>query len=127
MKTNNSKIAKRQNTYNSRGITLIALVVTIIVLIILAGVSINLVLGDNGIITKVKEAKTETEQAKLNEEIAMNELMEQWEDIAEENEQQVNPDLVKLKAGNYIKYNTGVTSVGTNGVITCRVLYEASS
>ena len=32
-----------------------------------------------------------------------------------------------LKAGNYIKYNTGVTSVGTNGVITCRVLYEASS
>ena len=39
------------------GITLVALVVTIIVLIILAGVSISLVLGDNGIITKAKEAK----------------------------------------------------------------------
>ena len=32
-----------------------------------------------------------------------------------------------LKAGDYIKYDTGVSSVGTNGIITCRVLYEASS
>ena len=43
---------------SERAITLIALVVTIIILIILAGVSINLVLGDNGIITKAKEAKS---------------------------------------------------------------------
>ena len=129
MKTKNSKIAKRQNTYNSRGITLIALVVTIIVLIILAGVSINLVLGDNGIITKAKQAKTETEQAKLNEEIAMNELMEQWEDIAGGNGGTTTPTITinDLKAGDYIKYNTGVASVGENGVITCRVLYDASS
>ena len=41
-----------------KGITLVALVVTIIVLIILAGVSIALVLGDNGIITKAKEGRT---------------------------------------------------------------------
>lgn len=64
---------------NSKGITLIALVITIIVLIILAGVSINLVIGDNGIITKAKEAKTETEQAKLNEEVALNEIVEYME------------------------------------------------
>lgn len=37
---------------NKKGITLIALVVTVVVLIILAGVSINAVLGDNGIIKK---------------------------------------------------------------------------
>jgi len=43
-----------------KAITLIALVVTVIVLIILAGVSINLVLGDNGIITKAKEGKEDT-------------------------------------------------------------------
>lgn len=42
---------------SKNGITLIALVVTIIVLIILAGVSISLVLGDNGIVTKSKEVK----------------------------------------------------------------------
>ena len=69
MKTKNSKIAKRQNTYNSRGITLIALVVTIIVLIILAGVSINLVLGENGIITRAKQAKQQHEMAQVKEEI----------------------------------------------------------
>lgn len=42
---------KRQN----KGITLIALVITIIVLIILAGVSVNLLFDNNGIITKAKE------------------------------------------------------------------------
>ena len=127
MKTKNSKISKRQNTYNSKGITLIALVITIIVLIILAGVSIKLVLGENGVITKAKEAKTKTEQAQLNEEIAMNELMEQWEDIEEGNGGSTAKTTNDLKAGDYIKYNTGVASVGENGVITCRVLYEASS
>ena len=50
-----------------RGITLIALVVTIVVLLILAGVSINLVLGNNGIITKAKESRTETRMAQIDE------------------------------------------------------------
>ena len=45
---------------NTKGITLIALVVTIVVLLILAGVSINLVLDNNGIIQKSKEARSET-------------------------------------------------------------------
>ena len=40
------------------GITLVALVVTIVVLLILAGVSISLVLNQNGVIDKSKEAKT---------------------------------------------------------------------
>ena len=57
-----------------KGITLIALVVTIIVLIILAGVSINLVFGNLGIVTKAKEAKRMQEQAELNEQIALREL-----------------------------------------------------
>ena len=38
------------------GITLVALVITIVVLLILAGLSINLVFGDNGIVKKAKEA-----------------------------------------------------------------------
>lgn len=52
---------------NNKGITLIALVVTIIILIILAGVSINLILGENGIINKAQEAKLGTEIAKEKE------------------------------------------------------------
>ena len=43
---------------NNKGITLVALVVTIVVLLILAGVSINLVIGDNGIITKASRSAT---------------------------------------------------------------------
>ena len=50
-----------------KGITLIALVVTIIVLIILAGVSINMLVGDNGIITQAQMAKEETEQTRKEE------------------------------------------------------------
>lgn len=50
-----------------KGITLVALVVTIIVLLILASVSISLVLGDNGIITRAREASTKTTEAQANE------------------------------------------------------------
>lgn len=135
MKTKNSKITKRKNTYNSKGITLIALVITIIVLIILAGISINLVLGDNGIVTKAKSAKQLQEQAQLNEQIALERISNEIDKIIRENDSFNSNDetttpivsLNELKAGDYIKYNTGVTSVGENGVITCRVLYEASS
>ena len=54
---------------NARGITLIALVITIIVLLILAGVTINALSGKNGIITKSKEAKIKTEKSKTIEKI----------------------------------------------------------
>lgn len=58
----------------NKGITLVALVVTIIVLIILAGVSISLVLGDNGIITKAKLGKQEMANAQELEERTMQEF-----------------------------------------------------
>ena len=64
---------------NNKGITLVALVITIIVLIILAGISINLILGDNGIITIAKKAKENTELAKIQEETELNELYTQLE------------------------------------------------
>lgn len=58
------KIQKEKN-----GITLIALVVTIVVLLILAGISINLVLGDNGIVNRTKDAKEKTEYAQEKERV----------------------------------------------------------
>ena len=64
---------------SNKGITLVALVVTIIVLIILAGISINLTLGDNGIITIAKQAKENMEIAKVEEERELNELYTQLE------------------------------------------------
>ena len=65
---------------NNKGITLVALVVTIVVLLILAGVSINLVLGDNGIIAKAKEAETKSAEASQNDLTSMDELAKELED-----------------------------------------------
>ena len=58
-------------TKKERGITLIALVITIIVLLILAGVSIAMLTGENGVLTKATEAKDQTEIAQEKEEIKM--------------------------------------------------------
>ena len=52
-----------------KGITLIALVVTIVVLLILAGVSISMLTGENGIITQAKKSKDETTLGEIKEEI----------------------------------------------------------
>ena len=56
---------------NKKGITLVALVVTIVVLLILAGVSINLVLGENGLITKAQEAKRKSHEESIKEQVDM--------------------------------------------------------
>jgi len=67
---------------NQKGITLIALVITIIVLLILASVSIAMISGDNGILSKAGEAKTKNEIANLKEQfnlLKINELMERYE------------------------------------------------
>ena len=76
----------KMNVFNkNKGITLVALVVTIVVLLILAGVSINLVIGQNGLITRSKEAKEKTEHAAKDEERmfseieqSMTEYLEPW-------------------------------------------------
>ena len=62
---------------NNKGITLIALVITIIVLLILAGVSIAMLTGDNGILTQAGNARTETAQAEAEEavKLAVNEIL----------------------------------------------------
>ena len=54
---------------NKKGITLIALVVTVVVLIILAGVSINAVIGDDGIIKKAQNSANLTKEAEVKEAI----------------------------------------------------------
>jgi len=56
------------NQKNQRGITLIALVVTIIVLLILAGVTINMAIGDDGLIGQVQQTKMEQKEENIKEE-----------------------------------------------------------
>ena len=70
MKKTNAKKEKLKK-YANKGITLIALVITIIVLLILAGVSIAMLTGENGVLTKATEAKDQTEIAQEKEERGM--------------------------------------------------------
>ncbi len=63
-----------------KGITLIALVITIIVLLILAGVSIATLTGDNGILTKASEAKEKTEAASRKEQDDIEEILSTLDD-----------------------------------------------
>ncbi|MBD9158519.1 MAG: hypothetical protein EGQ16_01535, partial [Clostridiales bacterium] len=59
---------------NRQGITLIALVITIVVLLILAGVSISMLTGENGILTQANKAKKATEEAAQEENSALSSL-----------------------------------------------------
>jgi len=63
---NNVKLTSSNNRTN-KGITLIALVITIIVLLILAGISIATLTGDNGILNKAQQAEEKTTQAQIKE------------------------------------------------------------
>ena len=131
MKTRSKQnLKKLKNTIlKEKGITLIALVITIVVLIILAGVAINLTLSQNGIFNKATKARDDYQQAATNEQVALNEVTQYIEETTGNggSEAPGNSELRKLKTGDYIKYNTGVTSVGENGVVICRVLYDSTS
>lgn len=74
---------KKLKKANAKGITLIALVVTIIVLLILAGISVASLTGSNGLITRAQQAKKETEKAKETEEKQLDAYAEFLENNAE--------------------------------------------
>jgi len=65
---------RRTRLKNNHGITLIALVISIIVMLILAGVSINAVVGDNGVLTQAKEATIKSRFATYLEEFEINKV-----------------------------------------------------
>ena len=69
---------------SSQGITLIALVVTIVILLILSGVTINMLLGENGIIRTAQEAKNTWEDAITNEQEEIQNLVNELNNIMNE-------------------------------------------
>ena len=64
-----------------KGITLVALVVTIIVLLILAGVAISLTIGQNGIFTRAQNATERWEKASTNEAEQMNDFTDTYDKV----------------------------------------------
>ena len=101
---------KKQN-----GITLIALVVTIVVLLILAGVTITMVLGEDGIIAQAKLAATKTQEAEKKQEEDLQNLVEQLDKILDED---LTPpetgktanDLTEDNYGDYVNYGIDLDS-----------------
>ena len=119
MKLKNKKKQEEKNMLkNKKGITLIALVVTIVVLLILAGVSINLVLDNNGIIAKSKDAKNNAIESDEKEKVEMayvSATLKKLGDTVTAEELQTELDL---------SVGIGKTDVTTNGDDTLNVLFS---
>ena len=107
-----------------KGITLVALVVTIIILLILAGVAISFTIGEDGIFRKAQEATRLYENAQKNEMISLEEISNYIDDVNkgninnEEDEEEINkniPNKPRLKQGmTAVKFNEPTeTSIGT--------------
>ena len=113
---------KKKLKKGNEGITLVALVVTIVVLLILAGISLNLVLGQNGIISRAQEARDKTAQAKVNTEKAINALTDEMEAYVKGNESGSGnnggnnggtaADLSKYNIGDEVAYTYDTVSGG---------------
>ena len=88
---------------NQKGITLIALVITIIVLLILAGITIAMLSGPNGLLTKSGNAASKTNVAAAKEEIML-EFQKELQDYLE------------------IKYTTNASTLETNKPTTAKLV-----
>ena len=92
---------KTREIKTNKGITLIALVITIIVLLILAGVTIAMITGENGILTKTTEAKNETAKATAKEKV-QTEVMASYGTDGKIDLNQLNKNLQNISG---LKYN----------------------
>ena len=115
---------------NQKGITLIALVITIIVLLILAGVSIAMLTGDNGILTQANKSTVTNIEARVDEEVK---LAVQASRLVIENERAKDYSWSALaNASTVIKdkmeddLTTGYEVKATNGNATMTIIYTGS-
>ena len=84
----------REKSTTEKGITLVALVITIVILIILATVTINVAFGEGGLIERAQQAKNLTEQATQSEQEAINNLMDEYANIMAEEPEVPDPEPV---------------------------------
>jgi len=98
------KKSKRHISPDEKAITLIALVVTIVILLILAGVTITMTLGQNGLFIKAQAGRKEYEQAEVREDLSMLITQYTWDKASEKTDKSL---------GDYLKDN-GATSVNVN-------------
>lgn len=112
---------------NNKGITLIALVITIIVLLILAGVSIAMLTGNNGILTRANEAKSQNTYGEAVDRINL-ELNALYTSVLADSKSTFTED----DASNITKASTGTLSssdyeVTGGGTKTITITYKAKN
>lgn len=131
-KTSLKGIAKNYltNTNGKKGITLIALVITIIVLLILAGVSIATLTGENGILRQAAEAKKSTEIASVKEQAKMDittyvaEKLKNGEDATVNTPEKVQQILDEANSETTNRYYDGYSETGVKTPSGYEVPYE---
>ena len=106
-----------KNVTKQNGITLIALVITIIVLLILAGVSIAMLTGQNGILTQAQNASTQTEIAEAKEKAQMDIMAWQSERLENGQDATLNDETVKtiLTGKDYVKELKDTSFISVKG------------
>lgn len=107
---------------SENAITLVALIITIILMLILAGVVINLTIGNNGLFKIAKNAAKNYTNAEAQELTDLNDITNTIDKAINDEKPTIHESVLALKVGDYIKYNSG-----TNGEILCRVLYSVDS
>ena len=98
------KKEKQHIVANEKAITLIALVVTIVILLILAGVTITMTLGQNGLFTRAREGAAAYNESEVRDDLSMLITQYTWDKAAEKTDKSL---------GDYLKDN-GATSVKAN-------------
>ena len=114
MKNKEEKIKKTLKNKQQQGITLIALVLTIIILLILAGVSIAMLTGQNGILTQVQKAEEQTDKASVIEQVRTDILGKQAEN---QNGDVLSSDLEEILKKYFSNDETNIKNIveGTTG------------
>jgi len=105
----------KENVKEQRGITLVALVVTIIVLMILASISIGAVFSEKGIINQAKESKKQHEEAVKKEEENLNELLGEYKNSLKTPEPTPPAEYIDETIAAAPKLSEGMTPVKWNG------------
>ena len=118
---------------NQKGITLVALVITIIVLLILAGVSISLVVGQNGVLTQASSAVITNEKATIKQDMEMAYSDANMDYVTKQSTGTLTDadDMATLFASKVPNYTTTGTAVvksgGTKGSTSVQVTYTATT
>ena len=125
IKTN--KKIKRKVYSNQKGITLVALVVTIVVLLILAGVSVNALFGNGGIIKKAQEAQNTMDKATQNDLAQIDEL-DSWIENNVNGNSTESSTLVKQITNNETKSLEGsIDYTGQEGLQIDYAIYDVNN